>query len=223
MISKNAVCTFFFCALIALSTGSAQIPGDGIPDIYYNPSTSPFNIFTSAGAVTLGPGEMTVDTDGQDMVTVLIGSGIDVTSMPTNGTSVGCGLCDNGFLPDPFAAPFFVSNWTTGTIAGSNQWVRTSPLTTPGFVGVIGEYDDPGDIFPDVLANYGTFAQFDRVFEDDTGQFFEVLFATADDGVFYTNVSPYLSIPDVRCSRIRPIRGRGRGFGRTAVRLSRRH
>ena len=60
-------------------------------------------------------------------------------------------------------APLFSSDWTYGFINGASQWVRTNPLDTDGFVGVVGEYDDAFGIFPDLgVANYGAGATFSR-------------------------------------------------------------
>jgi hypothetical protein len=62
-----------------------------------------------------------------------------------------------------------------------------------GFVGVIGEYDDPFAIFPDFgLTNYGpglTDADFLRIFSGPNGGMWSVQYGTQASGVKYTNVT----------------------------------
>jgi hypothetical protein len=186
--------------LLLASVAWSQIsgfPGDGIPDIYYSQFGG--TVQTSIGPISLPAGWLTVDTDGSDMVTILIGGALDVATVgPTDGVTPGCDLCNNGSLPDPNNPPFNFSSWTTGFINGSNQWVRTAPLTTTGYQGVIGQDPDPFDIFPDTgLAFYGSNPQFDAVFDDGSGQLWEVVFATFDSGTIYTNVSGFFPPPNI--------------------------
>ncbi|MHC4992730.1 MAG: hypothetical protein ACYTGC_17300, partial [Planctomycetota bacterium] len=137
-------------ALLVGGTASAQVsgtPGDGIPDVYYFPADG-LTVNTSVGVVGRPGGTLLLDTDGVDVVVILVAG--------PNGIP-GCDLCDGGFLPDPNNPPFFASNWTMGFAAGSTQWVRTNPFIGPGYVGVVGEDDDPNNLgFPDHgLTNYG--------------------------------------------------------------------
>ena len=59
------------CLTLWQAVSFAQVPGDGIPDIYYFVDGSTAQ--TSIGEVALPAGWLTVDTDGTDMVTILIG------------------------------------------------------------------------------------------------------------------------------------------------------
>jgi hypothetical protein len=64
----------------------AQVPGDGIPDVYL--ATSDFlPIFTSVGEITRSPGTIVVDTDGNDLVALLIEGPDVLATTPDNG---GC-------------------------------------------------------------------------------------------------------------------------------------
>ncbi len=131
--------------------------------VYYFPEDG-LTQLTSAGEISLPAGTLTVDTEGLDMVTLLV-SGPDGLA--------NCDLCDNGFLPDPGNPPFFVSTWTVGFINGSTQWIRTAPLQGTGYVGVVGQDPDPSGFFPDFgLTNLGpglTEADFPGIFGPTEG------------------------------------------------------
>jgi hypothetical protein len=113
-----------------------------------------------------------LDTDGTDVIAILI-EGPDVTNSPDNGNYL---TGSTAFLPDPNAPPpLFASSWTNGYVNGLSQFIRTNPLDTDGFVGVIGEYDDPFGIFPLLgLAHYdGCPEDFgDVIIATDSGQIF---------------------------------------------------
>lgn len=138
----SALIGFVICPSISL----AQFPGDGLPDVYaVVEGGETFN--TSVGFITRPIGTLIVDTDGNDMVALLI-EGPDVTSPPDDGNWLAG---SSAFLPDKNAgAPLFASNWTIGYIQGLNQYIRTNPLDTDGFIGVIGVYPDPFEIFPNL-------------------------------------------------------------------------
>ena len=156
------------------------VPGDGIPDVYYW-SQAGATAMTSAGAITRPVGTLLVDTDGTDMVAVLIGGPDSVTTELAGATAS---------LPDPNNPPFNASNWTAGYIAGKKQFIRTNPLNTLGFVGVIGEYTDTFGIFPDNgLANYGTGVTFTSNISGNGGMW-QVQYATNAGLEFFTNVTP---------------------------------
>jgi hypothetical protein len=185
------------CVFLLAGFAQAQVsgvPGDNIPDFYYFYLPGDTTAMTSIGPVTRPQGTMIVDTDGTDVVTMLIG-GADVTGNPDDGRYL---IGNTARLPDPNgSAPLFNSDWTVGFISGSSQWVRTNPLDTDGFVGVIAEaLDDPFSIFPDVgLADYGPGAIFTKNFDDGTGTMFEVTYATNTSGTIWTNVTPVV-IPE---------------------------
>lgn len=163
--------------MLLAGTVSAQVPGDGIPDLYYFPADG-LTVATSEGDLSLPAGWLTIDTDGNDMVALLV-SGPDAE--PQLGAGTGCdkatGLCDGGSLPDPLAPPFNISSWSFGRSAGSNQWIRGNPLNTTGFQGIVGEPygdGDPFDLYPDTgLVNLGaglTEADFPLIFNSDGGE-----------------------------------------------------
>jgi hypothetical protein len=195
-------------AAVAMFAGvvSAQ-PGDGLPDVYY------FNMdgqstMTSFGEVSRPGGTMLVDTDGTafDMVAIFIG-GPNVTPSGSNTLD----LADGDHLPmssDCFTA----STWTVGFSpvgGGSTQWIRTNPLTTDGFKGVIGTgyFTTPGDTqqnhwcadFPPFLdyptnglANYGlglTEDDFLKIFGPGGEGQFSVQIATDDGRSYFTDVT----------------------------------
>ncbi len=140
--------------------------------VYYFP-TDGLTATTSVGDISLPAGTLTVDTEGLDMVTLLVAGPNGVTN---------CDLCDNGFLPDPGNPPFFVSTWTQGFISGSTQWIRTAPLQGPGYVGVVGQDANPNGFFPDFgLTNLGpglTQADFPQLFASKAEGGGSFLFAT---------------------------------------------
>ena len=155
----------YIVLFVALSCGTidGQQPGDGIPDLYLFwtfPDGSPAieSVQTSIGTVSRPPGTILLDTD------YLTGA--------------------TASLPDPTAgAPLFASSWTTGYINNRSQYIRTNPLDTDGFVGVIGEYEDPFGIFPMLgLAHY------DGCPED----FGQVIVATNKMGELTADVGPIL-------------------------------
>ncbi len=166
----------------------AQVPGDGIPDLYYFPSDGTAN--TSLGVISRPAGTLTVDTDGTDMIAVLI-SGPDVSQPPAQPGGVGCDLCDNGFLPCLNCPPFFTATWAVGFAARATQWIRTAPLSGLGYQGVIGDDPNPNGFFPEFgLANYGPGlggSAFPPIFDDGTGQLFSAIMASDNGDVFYLN------------------------------------
>lgn len=165
------------CVALLANASFAQQPGDGIPDIYCFGFAG--TIPTSAGDVTRPAGTVLVDTDGQDMVALLIEGPNIFDTTPDDGNWL---FGSTARLPDPNASPpLFSSDWTTGYIAGKSQWVRTNPLDTDGFVGVIGEYGDPFEIFPDL--GVGRFIS-------GSGGAFDVIFATSESGTFASNPEP---------------------------------
>ena len=180
---------------VAMMTGLAQaqvsgVPGDNVPDIYYFADAGA-TAMTSLGPVERPQGTLLVDTDGTDMVTILVGGPDASLTSPDDGKYM---FGNTARLPDPNAqAPLFSSDWTYGFINGASQWVRTNPLDTGGFVGVVGEYDDAFGIFPDLgVANYGAGATFSNV----TGSDWEVTYATNSSGTFLTNVTTIGVIPE---------------------------
>lgn len=188
---------------VVLLTGFAQaqesgVPGDNIPDVYYfcgGPECGS-SVVTSAGVVSRPVGTLLVDTDGTDMVALLVGGPDAIASSPDDGNWLVGGTAS---LPDPDATPIAISSWSPGFIDGKAQWIRTNPLNTAGFNGVVGEYDG-GDPFlafyPAVgVANYGPDATFDEVFDDGTGAMWEVTYATNESGTIWTNVTPVI-IPE---------------------------
>ena len=117
------------------------------------------------------------------MVAVLIGGPDSVTTELAGATAS---------LPDPNNPPFNASNWTAGYIAGKKQFIRTNPLSTLGFQGVIGEYTDTFGIFPDFgLANYGAGATFNANITGNGGMW-QIQYATNAGLEFFTNVTPVL-------------------------------
>lgn len=149
MKTSKVVLTLFCLALFAGITNAQfeeRIIGDGVPDVIE--VVEGFETFmTSIGVLTRDVGTLLIDTDGADMVALLV-EGPDVV---TTAPNCGCWLTgDTAFLPDPNAgAPLFASNWTGGYIQGLNQWIRTNPLEGDGFIGVVGAHaDDPFSIFP---------------------------------------------------------------------------
>jgi hypothetical protein len=133
-LSKSlCVCLLFWRA------ANAQVPGDGILDIYYFPDDD-LTVDTTEGLISRPAGTLTVDTDGTDMVTLLFEGPEAIECVP------GLHLCADGRLPLQGGTP---SEWTIGFINGAWQLVQTHPLNGPGFTGVIGEYEDPFNIYPD--------------------------------------------------------------------------
>ena len=191
---------FLAIAIAATVCGwaSAQTPGDGVPDFYYFAADG--TVATSFGDVSRSAGTMLVDTDGFDLVAMFIG-GADVSV-------TGCFLCDGMNLPA--TSDTDASTWTVGESNGSTQWIRTNPLQSRGFVGVISEgYVDGSDMnqdwpddfapfldFPDAgtgLAMYDaglTEADFPKVFSPtESGGSFNVQYAQDTPGEFFTNVT----------------------------------
>jgi hypothetical protein len=205
--TKYLVTAVLACCCTATSysqTGRISgIPGDGIPDFYYFSEEA--TILMSSGLVSRPAGFMVVDTDGTDIVGVLIG-GPDVSE----NTFPGCALCDGMNLPgiDYLAN---VSSWTVGyTSAGRTEWIRTNPLQGRGFVGVIGEQwiDGDGTAFPwsdcgappfldclepgQPLAYYPanlTANDFNNTLSDSNGLLWEVGYGGDMDGLKLTNVT----------------------------------
>lgn len=164
------------------------VPGDGILDAYYFPSDG--HILTSQGMITRPAGTLTVDTDGSDMIAILIG-GQDVSAEPL------CDLCNNGAIFDPNAIGFPLSSWVVGYVNESSQWIRISPLDAQGFDGVLGETfvpnPDPNNSYPAFgLADYGAGLgedDFPKVFADGDGRNWNVVYAGNNNGTWYTNVT----------------------------------
>ena len=204
MIYKKLVLGLFAALVIASVSfgqgppivGESGVPGDNIPDVYYDPTT----------------GVVTADSDGQDLIAIFIG-GIDVTESGTNT----CALCDNMDMPGRDAVGE-TQVWTLGrSMNGSSQWIRTAPDDDLGFQGRVGEYFIDGmgvqqpwpmDVvfmgatirdFPDEgagLANYGLDAEFTRIWDDDGNvpndpmlANWSVTLGTDDGRVFLTNVA----------------------------------
>ncbi len=137
MTLRNLVASFFVLLLVGVSygqviiEGESGVPGDGIPDVYYDIQT----------------GIITVDSDFDaggnllDIVAIFIG-GPDITGQ--------CSLCDNLPVTNPSELPGRewgdpmireASTWTLGySDNGSTQWIRTAPTEGIGFQGVVGEY-----------------------------------------------------------------------------------
>jgi hypothetical protein len=131
---------------VAAAQVTSGVPGDGVPDFYYFPSDG-LTAQTSLGPITRRAGVMTVDTDGVGFAATLVGG-----PLPT------CLLCDGEQLPSPDGS---ASTWSTGFVASGLQFIRTSPLSGPGFQGVVGtgflDSDGvaqpwPADVLP--FANY---------------------------------------------------------------------
>ena len=193
--------TFFLCAALCASVVSAQVPGDGLPDVYYfDVDSGP--VMTSIGEITRPVGTLTVDADGYDLIAIFIGGaefGNPAASPPANqGVDVGCDLCDSELLPDPNSN---FSGWSVGSIAGSmeTQWSRTFPLDGPGYLGVIGS--DPAGAFNQAmhgLANYGPGATFIPTYDDGSGEaLFEVLLDDNQSGnQRFTNVTVVPPVPE---------------------------
>ncbi len=149
-----------------------------MPDLYYSHGDNVV-FSTSARPVTYPFGTILLDTDGIDVVAVIVDSP-DLIA-PCSSPGYLCGATSS--LPDPNFPPFNNSSWTTGYTNDRSQWIRTNPLNTLGFVGVIGEYTDPFGIFPD----------FGLAFFDGGGGDFSG-FGSAR---FATNAGPVVVIDDV--------------------------
>lgn len=174
-------------------SGNSGVPGDGIPDFYYFADDA--TIMTSAGELSFSAGEFTVDTDGTNMIGVLVTGPNAITTTPDDGTY----LIEGGRLPQ--IGEQFGSQWTIGFVAASFQGIRVAPLTGDGFVGVIGDPAqfqgdaDPFGIYPDnAYAYYGdtilSEADFPRDnFEDDNGELWGVLYSQDTQGRVYSNVT----------------------------------
>ena len=185
--------------LHAQSGQVSGFPGDGIPDFYYFAEDA--TVMMSSGPVTRAAGHMIVDTDGTDLVAMLVG-GPDVT--------MSCGLCTGMNLPgiDYLAN---VSTWFVGySPNGRTEWIRANPLQGRGFVGVIGEawidgngqshvWDSGGaPPFVDGLEPGEPIAHYDpglnslafsNTFEDANGRFWEVGYGSDTSGLLLTNVT----------------------------------
>lgn len=182
------------CVVLFAGFASAQIPGDGLPDVYYFAEDG-LSATTSLGPISRPGGTVIVDTDGTDMVAVIIGGQDAITGAVDDGSYL---IGDSNRLPDPDAgAPLFASDWTAGVNPNGNQFIRTNPLDTDGFVGVVGEHlDDPFNLFPNVgLIDFGLGAQFDSTIDDGTGTMWEVTTATSGGASFFTNVTPVVPEP----------------------------
>lgn len=142
-VTLSVICLALFAGI-----SFAQMPGDGIPDVYVVVAGAE-TFDTSVGVITRPVGTVVVDTDGNGMEIIFIEGPDVVTVAPNNGNYLTGATT---FLPDPNAPPpFFASNWTSGYISGLNQYVRTNPLNTEGFIGVVGKHDvDPFSIFPNL-------------------------------------------------------------------------
>ncbi len=176
---------------VGISVGQVGISGDGIPDVYYFANSG--SVLTSMGTISRPAGTLVLDTDGIDMVALLVGG--------PNVSLAGCLLCDDEDLPgiDIVAN---VGTYTVGFANGATQWVRTAPLQALGFRGVVGTgYIDGGgatqswpavDFPQDGLADYGgglMDSDFVKVFDDGAGTFRSVRWATDAGATGVTDVS----------------------------------
>lgn len=193
----------------AASFANAQmsgVPGDNIPDFYYFQDELAGPVMTSFGLVDRPAGTLLLDADGYDVVAALVGG--------PNVSVTGCDLCNNQQLP---TSSLSGDTFTVGFAAQSTQWVRTSPLSGRGFVGVIGTgYVDntgatqnswPADFAPFLtfttnkqgLANYGaglTDTDFVKVFNDGaTEALWSVRVASDAGSPIFTNVT-VVSVPE---------------------------
>ena len=148
------------CLALFAGVSDAQLQerviGDGVPDVIE--VSEGFETFlTSVGEITRPAGCLIVDTDGADMVALSIEGTNVIDNLPDNGNYL---TGATAFLPDPLAPPMFASSWVDEYIVGRNQWTRTSPMDTDGFVGVVGEHSsDPFGLFPNLcLATIDAFA-----------------------------------------------------------------
>jgi hypothetical protein len=196
--SRVVVAAVFAMAMMS-GVATAQVPGDGIPDVYYFPTDG--EVMTSQGMISRPAGDLTLDTDGADIVAFFVG-GADVSTS-------GCNLCDGNNLPGTDALAG-TSAWTVGFSAGSVQYIRTNPLSGTGFRGVVGTgfvdgtdtvQDWPADQppfldFSDIgvgLANYGPGATFDKVFDGGAA---DVQWANDAGGGGFVNVTTVTTIPE---------------------------
>lgn len=185
------------CVALLAGMASAQVPGDGLPDVYYFPFDG-LTAMTSIGPLSRPGGTLTVDTDGTDMVAILIGGPDAVSGVVDDGSYL---YGDTAFLPDSAAGPpLNASSWTAGFIGNRSSWLRTHPLDTEGFVGVVGEHpEDPFSIFPNVgLADYGPgLVQDDFIanLDDGAGGLWEVQTSTNGGSNFFTNVTVLVPEP----------------------------
>jgi hypothetical protein len=180
-----------------LAAQVSGVPGDGIPDFYYFATDG--TVETSVGPITREAGVMTMDTDGIDIVAMFIGG--------PNAT-LSCLLCNGENLPGTDALGNS-STWTIGFSAGSNQWVRTNPLSGPGFRGVVGEAFIDGNVmqlpWPDDQPPFLTFGSglasfnpglsensFSKVFD---GGAFNVQWASDSGAGGFTNVAVVVPEP----------------------------
>ncbi|MEM8681413.1 MAG: PEP-CTERM sorting domain-containing protein [Planctomycetota bacterium] len=192
----GCLCASFSSAQVGEVSG---VPGDGIPDFYYFAEET--TVMMSSGPVRREAGHLVVDTDGTDVVAMLVG-GPDVT--------LSCGLCSGNVLPgiDYLAN---VSNWVVGySPNGRTEWLRTNPLTGRGFIGVLGEewIDGDGNAQPwsgggfppfvpgiEIGAPLGYYdsgltpLDFTNTFEDPNGRSWEVGYGGDTTGLLLTNVT----------------------------------
>ena len=174
------------------------VPGDGIPDIYFNwLDSGNLSFQSSLGRIDLSSGTLVLDTDGADIVAFFIGG---------ENLIPNCEFCDGMNLPGADALAG-ASTWTSGYLGGTSQWIRTNPLVNRGFIGVIGagfidgsgtEQPWPQDLPPVLdfpsegsgIANSTTFCT-EQTFQDDDGDRWDVFLATDSSGNYYTNVTGF--------------------------------
>ena len=103
------------CVMLLAHIASAQIPGDGIPDVYRMlPGFE--TILTSVGEITRPAGTIIVDTDGHEMVAILIEGPDIITNAADDGSYL---IGATAFLPDPnVAPPVQASPWSGGYLPG---------------------------------------------------------------------------------------------------------
>ena len=169
----------------AQTAALSGVPDDGIPDVYYFAVDG--ETLTTRGLISRSAGTLVLDTDGMDFVWISVG-GADVSQSPD------CDLCDDGVLPNLNLPPFFISEYSVTGSSLDTVWEMTNPVT-PGFVGVVAEFDDDECGFGDPrcpefgLANYGDSAEFNRIHDDGNGNFWHVRFESFNQGDVFTDVT----------------------------------
>lgn len=92
----QAVALLVFLATSRVSFASG-VPGDGLADFYYFGSNSG-PATTSIGEIERPVGTLLLDTDGADIVAIIVGGDDVVTNAPDDGNHLTGGT---EFLPDP--------------------------------------------------------------------------------------------------------------------------
>ena len=145
----------------------------------------------SYDTITAADPVLAVKRDHREAVRIRIAkNGADVISTQLDDGNYLIG--QTAFLPDPQApAPLMASSWSAGYNPNGNQWIRTNPLDTEGFSGVVGMHEsDPFSIFPNLaIADFGLGFQFEATIDDGQGGMWEVTTATNGGTSFFTNVA----------------------------------